>query len=207
MARRELAEALAEVVCARRSVRRFHPTPVPSAVVDAALAAACQAPSPHGRQPWRFVLLDTAAARERLAAAMGDEWRRQLMLDGDDPLAVERRLTISRERIRGAPVIIIPCLYLEELDQYPDAARAAAEHTMAVQSLGCAIQNLLLTVVAHGCDAGWMCAPLFCPAVVTATLGLDPAWLPQALIPLGYAAAAPQRRPRRPLTTLVRRIV
>jgi hypothetical protein len=52
-----------------------------------------------------------------------------------------------------------------------------------------------------------MCAPLFCPAVVTATLGLDPTWLPQALIPLGYAAAAPQRRPRRPLTTLVRLIV
>jgi hypothetical protein len=48
-----------------------------------------------------------------------------------------------------------------------------------------------------------MCAPLFCPAVVGAALGLDPALTPHALITLGYAAAMPQRREHRPVDELV----
>jgi nitroreductase len=89
------------------------------------------------------------------------------------------------------------------LDAYPDAGRLAAEGTMAVQSLGAAIQIFLLAFYAAGLDAGWMCAPLFCPEVVRDALGLDPALIPQALLPVGYAAKDPVRRPRLPLERLI----
>jgi F420 biosynthesis protein FbiB-like protein len=196
---------LAAIISGRRSVRRFLPQPVAREQLRAILEAARWAPSPHGRQPWRFVVLTRPELREQLAAAMGDEWRRQLALDGQDAAEVERRLQISRVRITGAPAIIIPCLYLADLDVYPDAERAAAETTMAIQSLGCAVQNMLLTAYHLGLDAGWMCAPLFCPEVVVAALELDPALIPHALIPVGYAAADPVRRPRRPLDELIAR--
>jgi coenzyme F420-0:L-glutamate ligase/coenzyme F420-1:gamma-L-glutamate ligase len=65
------------------------------------------------------------------------------------------------------------------------------------------VQNLLLTVYAEGLDAGWICAPLFCPDVVRAALGLDAALIPHALIAIGYAAKDPVRRPRRPLDELI----
>lgn len=195
--------SLAEIVRGRRSVRSLSDVPVSRAHVLEILEAARWAPSPHGRQPWRFAVLTRVEPKRRLAEAMGEEWRRQLALDGQDAVTVERRQRKSHERIATAPVVVIPCLYLADLDVYPDAERNAAEATMAVQSLGCAIQNLLLTTYALGLDAGWMCAPLFCPDVVVRALGLDPTLTPHALITIGYAAADPRRRPRRPLDELV----
>jgi nitroreductase len=96
-----------------------------------------------------------------------------------------------------APALVIVCLYTGDLERYPDPQRAAAERTMAVQSLGAAVQNMLLAAYANGVDAGWMCAPLFCPEVVVAALDLDPALTPHAMLTLGHAAADPRRRPRR----------
>jgi PPOX class probable F420-dependent enzyme len=201
--RRFRGEELAAVVQGRRSVRAFQTRPVPREIVAAAIAAAGWAPSPHGRQPWRFVVVESQERRERLADAMAETWRAQLRLDGQDEETVAARLEKSRDRLRRAPVLILVCLYLAGLDVYPDAERQAAEETMAVQSLGAAVQNLLLSLYAAGVDGGWMCAPLFCPEVVQESLGLDPALDPHALIAIGYAAADPVRRPRLPLPELI----
>ena len=95
------------------------------------------------------------------------------------------------------------CLYLEDLDHYPDEQRQNDETIMAIQSLGAAIQNMLLTAYKLGLDGGWMCAPLFCPEVVCQALDLDTRLMPQALITLGYAAADPKRRARLPLSSLI----
>jgi F420 biosynthesis protein FbiB-like protein len=191
------------IITGRRSVRAFRPDPLSRAQIEAVLEAARWAPSPHGRQPWRFVVVESAEAKAHLANAMGATWRAQLALDGQDAATVELRFRKSHERITGAPVVIVPCLYLEDLDRYPDAERQAAETTMAVQSLGCAVQNMLLAAYAQGFDGGWMCAPLFCQPTVRAALGLADTLHPHALIPLGYAASDPVRRPRRPLDELV----
>jgi F420 biosynthesis protein FbiB-like protein len=134
---------------------------------------------------------------------MAATWRAQLRLDGQDETIVEARLRKSRDRLQRAPVLIIPCLYLEGLDAYPDADRQQAEKTMAIQSLGAAVQNLLLSLYAAGVDGGWMCAPLFCPDVVQAALGLEPTLDPHALIAVGYAASDPMRRPRLPMDELI----
>jgi hypothetical protein len=48
-----------------------------------------------------------------------------------------------------------------------------------------------------------MCAPLFAPAAVRTALGLAADLHPQALIPIGYLAQEPKRRPRRLLNELV----
>lgn len=198
-----LSLSLAEIIRGRRSVRRLLDRPVEREHILTMLEAARWAPSPHGRQPWRFVVLTRNEPKHTLATAMGEEWRRQLALDGQDAATIDIRARKSYERITSAPVVILPCLYTVDLDVYPDDARNAAEMTMAVQSLGCAIQNMLLTAYALGLDCGWMCAPLFCPDVVTAALDLDPALTPHALITVGYAAVEPVRRERLPLETLI----
>jgi F420 biosynthesis protein FbiB-like protein len=194
---------LMEIIRGRRSVRRYQDRQVPRQLIEEILEAARWAPSPHGRQPWRFVVLTRDAPKRELAAAMGDEWRRQLALDGQAPAIIETRFAKSHERIIRAPAIVIPCLYLADLDTYPDADRNAAEATMAIQSLGCAVQNMLLTAYSLGLDGGWMCAPLFCPEVVVDALDLNSALIPHALITLGYAAADPARRERLPLDRLI----
>jgi F420 biosynthesis protein FbiB-like protein len=149
------------------------------------------------------VVLESRETRQALADAMALHWREQLALDGQEPDLIELRLLKSRERMLDASLLIIPCLYLEDLDVYPDPARQEAERMMAVQSFGAAVQNLLLSLHASGLDAGWMCAPLFCPEVVRESLGIDERLLPHAMIPVGFAAREPVRRPRKPTDELL----
>ncbi|KAB8142616.1 nitroreductase family protein [Chloroflexia bacterium SDU3-3] len=194
---------LAQTIRARRTVRRFQDRAVEPGLIWQVLEAARWAPSPHGRMPWRFVVLTRPEPKLALAEAMGAEWRRQLAYDGQDAAMIERRAQNSHQRVASAPALVMPCLYLADLDKYPDVTRSAAEALMATQSLGCAVQNMLLMAQSLGLDSGWMCAPLFCPAVAVAALGLDPDLIPHALITLGYAAAEPVRRERLPLDQLV----
>jgi coenzyme F420-0:L-glutamate ligase / coenzyme F420-1:gamma-L-glutamate ligase len=193
-----------DTIHGRRSVRRYLSKRVPDEIVEQVLEAARWAPSPHGRQPWRFAVLRREETRERLADAMGEEWRVNLEMDGQSAEIVERRLEGSRRRLLDAPVLVLLCLYLEDLDEYPDAERQRGETTMAVQSLGAAAQNALLAAYDLGLDAGWMCAPLFCPEKVIEALGLDSKLVPHALLTLGYAEGdPPKRRARRSLDELV----
>ncbi len=187
----------------RRSVRKFQPRAVPRELIEQVLEAARWAPSPHGRQPWRFVVLTCQEVKLHLAEHMGETWQQQLQMDGQDAEIVNIRRAKSHQRILNAPAIIIACLYLEDLDSYPDEKRQADETIMAIQSLGAAIQNMLLMAYNLGLDTGWMCAPLFCPEIVCDALDLDKRLIPHALITLGYAAADPQRRERLPLDTLI----
>lgn len=196
--------SLLDTVRGRRSVRRYLPKTVPDGAIERVLEAARWAPSPHGRQPWRFAIVTRDVTKNRLADAMGKEWRNNLQMDGQEPEIVEQRLEGSRRRLLDAPVLILLCLYLEDLDDYPDAARQESETTMAVQSLGAAAQNALLAAYELGLDAGWMCAPLFTPETVSEALGLDPKLIPHALLTLGYAEGdPPKRRDRLPLEDLI----
>jgi PPOX class probable F420-dependent enzyme len=187
----------------RHVVRRFKPDEVPRALVEMTLEAARWAPSPHGAQPWRFVVVTSPDLKARLAEAMAGEWRRTLEMDGESAEVVEGRLRASRARILNTPVAIIACLYLQDLETYPDPSRQEAEKTMAVQSLGAAIQNMLLSAYSLGLDTGWMCAPLFVPQVVREALDLPPTFIPHALIQMGYGAQDPARKEKKGLEELV----
>ena len=197
------ASDLATLLHNRRSVRTYQDRPIERALLEQMVEAARWAPSPHGRQPWRFAILTQHEPKQRLAEQMGETWHTNLQMDGQSEETVNIRLEKSYRRILRAPAIIIPCLYLEDLDRYPDQTRQANEVTMAIQSLGAAVQNMLLMAYDLGLDTGWMCAPLFCPEVACTALNLDKRLIPHALITVGYATADPVRRPRLPLDHLI----
>lgn len=200
----EPGSRLEEALTGRRSVRKYLDKEVPEGLVERVLEAGRWAPSPHGRQPWRFAVIRNKETKEHLADAMGESWRENLEMDGQEKEVVEKRLEGSRRRLLDAPVLILVCLYLEDLDDYPDESRQHDEETMAVQSLGAATQNMLLAAYEQGLDTSWMCAPLFAPRTVVEVLGLDPNHIPHALITLGYAEGdPPKRRSRKPLEDLI----
>src|SRR5258708_20966275 len=66
--------ALAEVIAARRDVRRFRPDPVRDAIIDDVLAAGHAAPSVGHSQPWRFVVVQDPHLRAS-PAVMADRAR------------------------------------------------------------------------------------------------------------------------------------
>jgi F420 biosynthesis protein FbiB-like protein len=197
---------LIELIQTRRSIRRYTAEAVPAELIERLLTAATWAPSAHNRQPWRFAILAEDATKARLAAAMGARLRQDLAADGLDSAAIERDAGRAYARISGAPLLILLCLTLADMDDYPDARRRGHEMTMAVQSAAMAGQNLLLAAHALGLGACWLCAPLFCPDVVAATLALPPDWQPQGLITAGYPAEE-RTKTRAPLETRVSKVV
>jgi F420 biosynthesis protein FbiB-like protein len=197
------SQVLGEVIRGRSSVRAFAGDPVDLDMVRQAIEAAGWAPSPHGTQPWQFAVVTSEAKRKQLSGAMASTWRDQLQFDGNEPDIIERRLQLSQQRIERPPVVVVLCLDLARAHPYADGARQQAEYLMAVQSLGAAAQNFLLALHAAGLDAGWMCAPLFCPDIVRHVLDLPEDLVPHAMFPIGRAAAAPKRRPRRPVDELI----
>ena len=175
-----------ELVAGRRSIRRYDSRPVAGELVWKLLEAAHWAPSAHNRQPWRFVVMAGEVSRRRLATAMAERWLTDLLADGVDAEAAGRRASISRERITGAPVVIVPCLDMTALDHYADGQRQQAEWQMGIQSVALACQNLLLAAHHYGLAACWICAPLFCVPLVQEVLQLPDSWQPQALLTIGY---------------------
>lgn len=188
---------------ARRSIRRYTAQPVPREMVERLLEAARWAPSAHNRQPWRFVVVETRSSASLLAEAMAARLRADRLADGDPPEAIEQDVARSQARLLNAPVLILLCLTMAEMDVYPDTRRRKAEYLMAVQSTALAAQNLLLAAHAEGLGACWLCAPLFCPDVVRAALDLPADWEPQALITLGYPANEGRPAIRRELASSV----
>ena len=193
---------LLELIRTRRSIRRYEARTVPPALVDQLLEAALWAPSAHNRQPWRFVVIDGNGTKKQLAMAMGARLRQDLAADGAPPEMIARDVERSYARITAAPLLILLCLTMQDMDTYPDARRAANEALMAAQSTAMAGQNLLLAAHALGLGACWLCAPLFCPDVVRQTLALPDDWQPQGLITAGYPAEVKEKT-RHPLGTRV----
>jgi coenzyme F420-0:L-glutamate ligase / coenzyme F420-1:gamma-L-glutamate ligase len=192
-----------QILIARRTVRLYKQEPVPAEVVRALLEAATHAPSAHNAQSTRFVVIASPETKRRLADRMAYRWRRDLESVGTPEAAIRVELRFSLRRFSEAPVLILVGYTMEDMDVYPDRARKAAEHVMAVQSAAAAVQNLLLAATAHGLGACWCCAPLFCPGIVRRTLGLPRAFTPQALLTIGYPAHTPPVPPRKPHDSVV----
>ena len=192
-----------EFLRTRHSVRTFRPEPVPREVLERILSTAVQAPSAHNRQPWRFVILDQPAGRERLAVAMEIGFAVDLRKDGLTEIEIQKQLARSRACILGAPAAVVLCMDESEMDRYPDESRQAAESLMAAQSVALAGGTLLLAAHAEGLGSLWMCAPLFAQESVIRALDMPAGWQPQALLLLGSAAREPVLRPRKPLREVV----
>ena len=198
----QLKQDLMTTLLTRRSLRRYRPQPVPPPLIEQVLTAAVWAPSAHNRQPWRFAVVRDAARKAHLAQAMGARLRRDLEADGAPPALIEADVNRSYDRLTSAPVLVIICLTMADMDSYPDAKRNQAEYVMAVQSVAMAGQNLLLAAHEVGLGACWVCAPLFCPDVVRDALALPEGWQPQGLVTMGYPAQE-REKTRKPLEAVV----
>jgi F420 biosynthesis protein FbiB-like protein len=199
-----LSETIRSLFAERRSIRKFLDSSIARDVLDSLFQAAIAAPSAHNRQPWRFLVIQKQTTKSRLAVAMGEKLRADRLRDGDAVEAIERDVSRSFARLTGAPVLVVVCMSMIDMDRYPDASRNRSERTMAVQGTSMAAQNILLAAHAAGLGACWMCAPLFCPDTVIAALGLPADWEPQGIVTLGYAAENGKPFRRRPVNESVR---
>ncbi|HUK67714.1 MAG TPA: 5,6-dimethylbenzimidazole synthase [Streptosporangiaceae bacterium] len=167
--------ALAEVIAARRDVRRFRPDPVGDDIVDEVLAAGHAAPSVGHSQPWRFIVVTDSGLRDS-AAVMADRARlaQARRLDAD---SARHLRSLQLDGIREAPVGVVVCC-----DRRARSAGVLGRATFPdadIWSCACAVENIWLTARAHGLGLGWV--TLFDPDELSALLGL-----PDGVVTLGW---------------------
>jgi coenzyme F420-0:L-glutamate ligase/coenzyme F420-1:gamma-L-glutamate ligase len=195
----------ADVLPARRTVRSFTSRAVDPAAVDRAIAAALTAPAPHHSEPWRFVVVSSAAARTALLDAMLSAWIDDLRGDGFTEEQISRRVRRGLP-LRDAPLIVVPCLEMSAAHAYPDSRRAAAEQAMFTVAMGAAVQNFLVALAVENLGSAWISSALFCQEVAARALDLPDGWLPMGAVAIGHpAGSAPPRPPRDPAAFTVTR--
>ncbi|MFI5642779.1 coenzyme F420-0:L-glutamate ligase [Streptomyces goshikiensis] len=190
------SEAVREAVTQRRTVRAFTADPVDPGAVRRAVAAAVTAPAPHHTTPWRFVLLESAAARLELLDAMRDAWVEDLRRDGKSDGSIAKRVRRG-DFLREAPYLVVPCMVTDGSHDYGHARRDAAEREMFVVAMGAGVQNFLVALAGERLGSAWVSSTMFCRDVVRKVLDLPDGWDPMGAVAVGHAAGEPRERPAR----------
>ena len=146
------------------------------------------------------------SVKARLAEAMAQDFERDLLRDHVPPEKIQAQIKRSKERLTSAPVAIVLCLDMSEMDSYPDEKRQQAERIMAIQSVAAAGLQLLLAAHAEGLGGVWTCGPLFAQETIQKTLDLSEKWEPQGMFFIGYLDEKPKPKEMKDLRSLVKRL-
>jgi nitroreductase len=163
------------ILAGRRSIRRFLPTPVEPEKLRACLEAARIAPSAHNVQPWRFIVVDDPALKDRLAAAAFSG------IYGVSKFAARAPVLLALLARPGKAVVRLGSM-IQGVPYYLLDIGIAGEHVvLQAEELGLA-----------SCWMGW-----FDYRKARKALAIPRTFKLVALMPLGYAEKRPQREPPR----------
>ena len=171
------------LVLSRTSVRHYEERGIPDQDILSMVEAARQAPSAENAQPWRFVAVRSPAAREALSRA-----------------CFSGIFSATRFAAR-APLLIALCA---ERSRLVEAGKSIKDRAMYQLDCGIAGEHLVLQAAELGlgtCWIGW-----FNRRAAKRALGAPWHVRVVSLIAVGYprnTGAPAQRRPRRPLSSLL----
>lgn len=171
---------LRELVLWRRDVRRFRTDPVDPKLIGMLIELAGHAPSVGRCQPWRFVLVESEAARDKVQASFGLANARAL-----DGYTGEQRQLYARLKLAGlkeAPVQL--AVYAdEETDAGAGLGRQTMPETLRY-SVVAAVQTLWLAARAYGLGVGWV--SILDPHAVAVALNAPQSWSLVAYLCIGW---------------------
>ncbi len=185
-----------ESIECRRSIRKFKPDPIPDEIMQKILAAGLQAPSGKNRQPWHFTVV-----REEKRADMIQIMRQEIAkvkARGEDPGSSEWTTNVMEQ----APITVF--IY------NPDGSHPWLAHSIDqmfsdlvdIQSVGAAIQNMLLAAYDLGLGSLWICDVFYAYEELTHWLGEKGELI--AAASFGYPDESPAPRWRKPLDQVIR---
>lgn len=210
-------EEFSELIKTRRSIRKFQDTPVPEDLLMKALELATWAPNGGNKQVWRFWIV----TNRELIQKMGDAVKSKTELIASWPEAKQFGETLAKWRrtsdfFRGAPVCIAVLMgkYSSVADQILRARgetdpiareiRSCRETgKSSLQSAAAAITYICLFLHYFGLGTTWMAGPLQAKKEIEQLLNVPPEWDFVGLIPVGYAAEAPEVQPRKPIKDVI----
>jgi len=185
-----------QAIAARRSIRQSKDAPIPDDILHMILKVATQAPSGKNRQPWRFIVV-TGDKRSEMV---------RVMRDGIAKAKARREGLGSAESsariMEQAPVTVF---VFNPHGNHPYLAHSIGEmfeDLVNVQSIGAAIQNMLLAAQDLGIGSLWICDVFSAYDQLCAWLGEQCEMI--AAVSLGYPDEHPNARARQPVSKVVR---
>ena len=189
-------------IAKRRSIRKFTDREVPREIVEKVLHSAIKAPSSKNRQPWRFIVV-TNKTKDGMLKAMragieNEKKGRGLLPDSLQYISGAEN---TAEIMAQAPLTIM----VFNTENNSLSGETSIENNLSrvanVQSIGAAIENMLLTATDLGLGSLWICDIFFAYRELCAYFGLQAELV--AAVSLGYADEAPGPRPRKASTEVV----
>lgn len=185
-----------EIIADRRSIRKFKNQAVPAGLIDKILLAATQAPSGKNNQPWRFIVV-TETHRAEMVRIMRSGIKK-LKGYGVNIGSSEYTAKIMAQ----APVTIFVFNDHETNDERERTLNEKIMNIVDVQSIGAAIQNMLLAAQDLGLGTLWICDVFFACQELCEWLGETHQMI--AAVSIGYPAEHPSARPRFPVKEVTR---
>lgn len=175
------------LVASRASVRKYTDQPVPDELVMQLLEWAHDAPSGGNLRPWEFILIESAGQKQAVV---------ETTFAGRD-----ESKSNPQKWILTAPLVIAVCADLAKIKgRYGETS--IWPH-LPYLDCSAAVENILLGAVELGLASCYVSG--FHEQELGAVLGLPEDVVPIALLPIGYAAESPARRPRGPVTEQIHR--
>lgn len=176
----EVRGALADLFAWRRDVRRFRTDPVDEALVERLLDLAQLAPSVGNSQPWRWVRVETPAAREAIRRSF--EQCNSQALAGYEGERAQQYSRLKLSGLEAAPVQF--GVFADRATLQGHGLGRASMPEVVDYSVVCAICHLWLAARAEGLGLGWV--SILEPAEVTRVLDVPAAWRFIAYLCLGW---------------------
>lgn len=191
-----------DAIAQRRSIRKFTDKKIPPAVMEKILQAGMLAPSAKNRQPWRFIVI-TEKEKPAMLAAMQAGLAREKGQDGLFPDSVKYLAGAEYTLAVMAQAPITVFVFNTEAGPLRDGVGITEQlfDIANVQSVGAAIQNMLLAATDQGVGSLWICDVFFAyPEIVQ--------WLNEsnrmiAAVSFGYTEENPAPRPRKAMENIV----
>ena len=174
---------LRELLVWRRDVRRFRRDPLPGGVVEALIELACLAPSVGLSQPWRFVIVDDAAARVAIRDNFAHCNAQALAAQ-----APQRAQLYARLKLAGLDEA--PAHFAVFADRSTAQGHGLGRQTMPEMidySTVTAVHTIWLAARAQGIGMGWV--SILDPATVATILDVPAEWKFIGYFCLGYPLA------------------
>lgn len=198
---------LVEAIERRRSTRQFLPDPIPEADVEEMVRLAQLAPSGSNQQMWRFIAVTNRGVLKQMQEAVLGRYDRMIeKLERGPDKAAARAARAYSSFFADAPVTIAVVVgpYQSGLDGAFTALGVPVEKLRErrgypeIQSIGAAIEHLLLAATSLGYGGCWVVGCLAARPELEPLLGIQAPEQLIALVPIGRPAAQPApRAPRR----------
>jgi nitroreductase len=204
-----------DLVESRVSVRQFSTDPVAPADIREMVRLAGLAPSPNNSQPWQFVAVSRPLLLKEMAAAVRAKLAAILPASAtDDARRSRQQVEYFSTFFADAPLVVAVVLlpYESVIEGALESSRLTGAKVNAmrgqpdVQSLGAAVEHLLLAAADLGYGGCWLSGPLVARDDLERLLEIKPPGRLAAMVAIGKPAstAAPSHRERKAVDDILR---